>query len=49
MVAEGLEVILDVWWLSLFPGVAITVVVLAFNFFGDWLRDYLDPKLRRAG
>ena len=49
MVAEGQEVILDVWWLSLFPGVAITVVVLAFNFFGDWLRDYLDPKLRRAG
>ena len=48
MVAEGQEVILDVWWLSLFPGIAITVVVLAFNFFGDWLRDYLDPKLRRA-
>ena len=49
MVAEGQEVILDVWWLSLLPGIAITVVVLAFNFFGDWLRDYLDPKLRRAG
>ncbi len=48
MVAEGQDVILDVWWLSLFPGVAITIVVLAFNFFGDWLRDYLDPKLRRA-
>jgi peptide/nickel transport system permease protein len=28
------------------PGVAITVVVLAFNLFGDWLRDFLDPKLR---
>lgn len=48
MVAEGQDRILDLWWLSLFPGVAITVVVLAFNFFGDWLRDYLDPKLRRA-
>ncbi len=48
MVAEGPDVILDVWWLSRFPGVAITVVALAFNFFGDWLRDYLDPKLRRA-
>lgn len=47
MVAEGRELILDMWWLSLFPGLAITVVVLAFNFFGDWLRDYLDPKLRR--
>ncbi len=47
MVAEGRVVILDLWWLSLFPGVAITVVVLAFNFFGDWLRDTLDPKLSR--
>jgi ABC-type dipeptide/oligopeptide/nickel transport system permease subunit len=33
MVAEGQDVILDVWWLSLFPGLAITTVVLAFNFF----------------
>ncbi len=48
MVAEGRVVILNLWWLSLFPGVAITVVVLAFNFFGDWLRDTLDPKLRRV-
>ena len=48
MVSEGRNVIIDMWWLSLFPGVAITVVVVAFNFFGDWLRDYLDPKLRRA-
>ena len=48
MVAEGRSVILDVWWLSLLPGVAITVVVVAFNFFGDWLRDTMDPKLRRA-
>ena len=47
MVAEGRGVILDVWWLALFPGLAITAVVLAFNFFGDWLRDTLDPKLRR--
>lgn len=47
MVSEGKDEILDVWWLSLFPGIAITVVVLAFNFFGDWLRDTLDPKLRR--
>ncbi|HEU0020190.1 MAG TPA: ABC transporter permease [Dehalococcoidia bacterium] len=48
MVAEGRNVILDLWWLSLFPGVAITIVVMAFNFAGDWLRDTLDPKLRRA-
>ena len=48
MVAEGRTVIVDVWWLSLLPGLAITVVVLAFNFFGDWMRDTMDPKLRRA-
>ena len=48
MVSEGREVIVKMWWLSLFPGVAITILVLALNFFGDWLRDTLDPKLRRA-
>jgi peptide/nickel transport system permease protein len=48
MVAKGRNVLLEVWWLSLLPGLAITIVVLAFNFFGDWLRDTLDPKLRRT-
>ena len=48
MVAEGRTEILNTWWLSLFPGLAITIVILAFNYLGDWLRDTLDPKLRRA-
>ena len=48
MVAEGRQQLLTVWWLALFPGIMITIVVMAFNFFGDWLRDYLDPKLRRS-
>ena len=48
MVAEGRNVLLNVWWLSLFPGVAITIVVMSMNLFGDWLRDTLDPKMRRA-
>ena len=48
MVAEGRNNLVGIWWLSLFPGIAITVVVLAFNFFGDWLRDALDPRLRRV-
>ncbi|MDP7627681.1 MAG: ABC transporter permease [SAR202 cluster bacterium] len=34
------------WWLVIYPGVAITITVLAFNLFGDALRDYLDPRLR---
>ncbi len=48
MVSEGRSVITNVWWLALLPGLAITIVVLAFNFFGDWMRDTLDPKLRRS-
>ena len=33
------------WWLVLFPGLAITVTVLAFNLLGDGIRDSLDPRL----
>jgi peptide/nickel transport system permease protein len=47
MVAEGRQAVLQAWWLSLFPGAVIMTVVMALNFFGDWLRDRLDPKLRR--
>jgi peptide/nickel transport system permease protein len=34
------------WWLAVYPGLAILVTALAFNLLGDWLRDYLDPRLR---
>ena len=34
------------WWLVVFPGLAITITVLAFNLFGDGIRDTLDPRLR---
>ena len=34
------------WWLVLFPGLAITITVLAFNLLGDGIRDLLDPRLR---
>jgi peptide/nickel transport system permease protein len=46
MVADGRDHISRAWWLSTFPGLAIVLVVLAFNFLGDWLRDRLDPKRR---
>ncbi len=46
MVAEGLDFIESAWWISLMPGVAILLVVFAFNVLGDWLRDKLDPQLR---
>lgn len=34
------------WWITIFPGVALAVLVLAVNLLGDWLRDALNPKLR---
>lgn len=47
MVADGRNYLRTTWWISMFPGGAILVVVLSFNLFGDWLRDALDPKLRQ--
>jgi peptide/nickel transport system permease protein len=47
MVADGRQYMNSAWWYSFFPGLAITVVVLAFNLVGDWIRDRLDPKLRQ--
>ncbi len=44
MVSEGRTFILDQWWLSTFPGLAIFMSVLAINLFGDLLRDMLDPR-----
>ena len=46
MVAEGRELVSQ-WWVATFPGVAILTVVLGFNFLGDGIRDWLDPKARR--
>jgi peptide/nickel transport system permease protein len=47
MVAEGLSFVERAWWISICPGVAMMVVVLAFNVVGDWIRDALDPRLRQ--
>ena len=47
MVAEGRDFIVTSWWLSVIPGLAIMFTVLSMNLLGDWLRDYLDPKLRQ--
>jgi len=44
MVSQGREFILKQWWISTFPGVAIFIVVLAFNLLGDTLRDIFDPR-----
>ncbi|MDP2948735.1 MAG: ABC transporter permease [Chloroflexota bacterium] len=47
MIAEGREYLRDAWWISFFPGVAICLTVTSLNFLGDWVRDYLDPRLRQ--
>jgi len=46
MVADGRELIVTAWWISMFPGLAIMLTVLSVNLLGDWLRDHLDPKLK---
>jgi dipeptide transport system permease protein len=47
MLADARELVQRAWWAVTFPGLFILVTVLAFNLFGDGLRDALDPKLKR--
>lgn len=46
MVADGRNYIANAWWVTVFPGTAIFVTVLAINLVGDWLREVLDPALK---
>src|SRR6058998_1728605 len=48
MLADSITALVPPWWLAFFPGLAITVTVLAFNLFGDGIRDTLDPRLSPA-
>jgi peptide/nickel transport system permease protein len=48
MLDEGRNYITTGWWLALFPGLAILLLVLGINLVGDWLRDVLDPRLERG-
>jgi ABC-type dipeptide/oligopeptide/nickel transport system permease subunit len=45
MLADSITGLVPRWWLVLFPGLAITITVLAFNLLGDGIRDTLDPRL----
>ncbi len=47
MVADGRDRLAVAWWISTIPGLAIMLVVVSMNLFGDWLRDKLDPRLRQ--
>lgn len=46
MLADGRDYIQTAWWIAVVPGIAISLTVLGINLFGDWLRDYLDPRLQ---
>lgn len=46
ILGDGRAYIDTAWWIALFPGLAIMITVLGVNLLGDWLRDYLDPRIR---
>jgi peptide/nickel transport system permease protein len=46
MVASGRDYLLTAWWVSTFPGLAILIIVVSINVFGEGLRDILDPRLK---
>jgi peptide/nickel transport system permease protein len=46
MVAAGRDSMLVAWWVSTFPGLAILVLIMSINLFGEGLRDILDPRLK---
>jgi ABC-type dipeptide/oligopeptide/nickel transport system permease subunit len=49
MISDGRDFLRTAPWISVFPGLAIGLVVLGFNLFGDGLRDAMDPRLRGVG
>jgi peptide/nickel transport system permease protein len=48
LITDGRQFFRDSWWFITFPGLALTLTVLGFNLVGDGLRDYLDPRTRKA-
>lgn len=47
IVSDGRNYLVDQWWITTFPGIAIAFVVLGFNLLGDGIRDISDPRIRR--
>jgi peptide/nickel transport system permease protein len=48
MLSEGRDFFRQSAWIGIFPGLAIMITVMGFNFLGDGLRDALDPRLKGA-
>jgi peptide/nickel transport system permease protein len=47
IIADGRDVIVEAPWVTLFPGLVISALVLGLNLLGDGLRDALDPRMRQ--
>jgi ABC-type dipeptide/oligopeptide/nickel transport systems, permease components len=47
MIFAAIDFITTSWWVALFPGLFLTLLVLGFNMIGDAVRDRFDPRLRR--
>ncbi len=47
ILAEGRNFLDTAWWIALFPGLMLMLLVLSVNLLGDWLRDVLDPRMKR--
>jgi peptide/nickel transport system permease protein len=46
MTREGVDVLINAPWISIFAGLSILITILSFNMLGDGIRDISDPKLR---
>jgi peptide/nickel transport system permease protein len=46
ILSDGRNYLQNAWWIATLPGIALLITALGANLFGDWLRDYLDPRLR---
>jgi peptide/nickel transport system permease protein len=49
MIGEGRAYLNTAWWIAVMPGVAIVATTMSVNLVGDWLRDVLDPTLKKGG
>ncbi len=48
MISDGRAYLSFAWWIAIFPGVAISLLIISLNIVGDWMRDFFDPSLRRS-
>jgi peptide/nickel transport system permease protein len=48
MLSDGRAFLETAWWIAFFPGLALMLTVLGVNLLGDWLRDVLDPQMKRS-